>query len=305
MKEVKKMREFNLKSEKICDFLVDEQRKRIWKIELDMLEKIIQICNKYNLRYTLSGGSMLGVVRHHGFIPWDDDIDIDMLREDYERFLVIAEKELEKPYFVQYYKTEKGYYYGHAQIRNSNTTAIIKNDSYNKTFNHGIFIDIFPLDNVPDDIQEKNKIIRKIEKAKNKINKKIYDKSNNIIKNIIKQIRQKVIYKKVDIQNEIKFIDEEAQKYNNKKTEEVCALTFNPRDFCKERKWLEELVDKKFEYLDVKISKYYNEWLTRQYGDYMKIPDNKNGSTHGKVFFDTENSYIKYDKQIEKITKNL
>ena len=131
----------NLKEEEICNFIVSTKRKKIWQKELDILEKIIQICEKNNIQYSLSGGSLLGAVRHQGYIPWDDDIDIIMKRKEYNNFLNIAEKEFKYPYFIQYYKTEKNYIRGHAQIRNSETTAILENE--NDCFNKEIFNEAF------------------------------------------------------------------------------------------------------------------------------------------------------------------
>lgn len=297
------MNKLNMESEVICDFYVDEQRKKVWQVELDILEKIVDICNRHNINYTMSGGSLLGVIRHQGFIPWDDDIDIDMLREDYEKFIEIAEKELKPPYFVQYYKSEKGYYYGHAQIRNSNTTGIIKGDFMNYSFNHGIFVDIFPLDNVPDDMNLRNNIINDIAESRHRIEKKKGYKSYSRIKEIIKIIRAKVLYSKINVEEEINYMNKVSQMYNDEKTKEVCLLAW--KDISKERKWLNELDIKKFEYLNVKVTKYYDEWLKRQYGDYMQIPENKNGSMHGNVFFDTEKGYLEYKDRLKEITKKL
>ena len=79
-----------LKEEVICDFLVDEKRKKIWAIELDLLREFDRVCKKYNLKYYMWFGSLIGAIRHHGFIPWDDDLDVAMLREDYERFMEVA-----------------------------------------------------------------------------------------------------------------------------------------------------------------------------------------------------------------------
>lgn len=83
--------------ETICDFLVTKERKKIWAVLLDMLIQVDRICRKHNLKYFMAFGSLLGVVRHNGFIPWDDDIDICMPRDDYEKFIVIARNELPPP----------------------------------------------------------------------------------------------------------------------------------------------------------------------------------------------------------------
>ncbi|MDR2410347.1 MAG: LicD family protein, partial [Bacteroidales bacterium] len=138
-----------LKEEVRDNYFVSSDMKKVWYIELDILKEFIKVCNKYNLRYFADGGTLLGAIRHKGFIPWDDDIDIAMLREDYDKLVKIGPKEFKHPYFFQTPYTDKYYYQGHAKIRNSNTTGISRHE-FNKKFNRGIFIDIFPLDNIPD-----------------------------------------------------------------------------------------------------------------------------------------------------------
>ncbi len=112
------------KEEELCGFLVTEKRKRLWAISIDLLLIFDNICRKYNLNYFLSFGALLGAIRHHGIIPWDDDIDVCMPRYDYEKFLNIGKTELRNPYFLQIPGEDNGYFFSYAKIRNSNTSGI-------------------------------------------------------------------------------------------------------------------------------------------------------------------------------------
>ena len=133
-----------LKEEYICDFFVDAKRKRLWAILLDMLAEYDKVCKKYGLTYYMLYGTLLGTVRHKGFIPWDDDIDVAMPRDDYEKFIQL-DKEFSEPLFLQTPYTDKGYFYTPARIRNSNTTAVVELFKY-AGFNQGVWLSIFPLD---------------------------------------------------------------------------------------------------------------------------------------------------------------
>ena len=127
-------------------FWVDEKRKKVWAIEIDLLLEFSRICKKHNLKFFLMFGSLLGAVRHHGFIPWDDDMDVAMPRKDYDRLLQLKD-EFEFPYFLQTPYTDTGYFYAHAKLRNSNTSALDQPFLY-QNFNLGMFIDILPIDNL-------------------------------------------------------------------------------------------------------------------------------------------------------------
>lgn len=284
---------FNLESEVKCDYLISHEMKKVWNIELEMLKKLDKICKDNNIKYSLAGGSLLGAVRHKGYIPWDDDIDIMMQRNEYEKFLEIAQKQFEFPYFIQYYKTEKYYNRGHAQIRNSNTTAIINGDEYND-FNKGIFIDIFPLDNIPDSEDEKKKFLKKILKHKKKLEFFYNIRSSSKIKYYVKKIIRKIKYTFIDYNKEIEKFENLLKKYNNIETKQCGALGFRPDEFKYETQWFKEIIEVPFENMKVKIIRNYDEALKRQYNDYMKIPKDKNGSIHGKVIFNTNESYKRY-----------
>ena len=154
-------RENFLQPELRCGFEVDAFRKKIWKIELDMLEEFIALCDRHNLRWFLIAGSLIGAIRHKGFIPWDDDIDIAMFRDDYIRFLRIASKELKHPLFLQSTYTEAACPYEFAKIHNSETTAIdTVLAKQGRDINAGIFIDIFPIDGVDDSVLAKESRFR-------------------------------------------------------------------------------------------------------------------------------------------------
>lgn len=116
------------------------------KVELEMLIEFDKVCRENNLRYYLIGGTFLGAIRHKGFIPWDDDIDVAMPRSDYNKFMKMQDK-LPSYYFIQNDRSDRHYTYNFAKIRDSRTTYI-ENFYAAHRINHGVWIDIFPLDGV-------------------------------------------------------------------------------------------------------------------------------------------------------------
>ena len=135
------------KKEIRSDFLVDEKRKKVWAVELEMLEKLDEVCKNHDITYWVFYGTLLGAVRHKGFVPWDDDIDVVMFRNDYERFQTVAPHEFQEPYFFQNSYTDRRIW-ALSKIRDSRTTGIEFRGL--RDFHQGIFIDIFPLDSVTD-----------------------------------------------------------------------------------------------------------------------------------------------------------
>ena len=125
----------------------NKKLRKVQMVEVEILDEIDRICKKNNIKYFLVGGTLLGAVRHGGFIPWDDDIDLGMLREDYEKFIDICinSDELDKKYFMHSDETDSDYWLPFIKIRKNNTTfdeKVIKNCDTHK----GIYVDIFPMD---------------------------------------------------------------------------------------------------------------------------------------------------------------
>ncbi|HWT73642.1 MAG TPA: LicD family protein [Mobilitalea sp.] len=140
-----------------CVKLNEHELRKMQLLQLDMLIEFDRICNKHNIGYILDAGTLLGAVRNKGFIPWDDDIDVRMLRSEYEHFCRVVRKELDKgKYFFQNEETDPDYFWGYAKIRRNGTEFIRLGQEHLK-MKTGVFIDIFPCDGVPG-----NKMVRKI-----------------------------------------------------------------------------------------------------------------------------------------------
>lgn len=123
----------------------------------ELLKCFVEICQQLNIPYFLVCGTVLGAVKYQGFIPWDDDVDVGLLRPDYERFLKEAPAHLPENYFLQNYRTDPAFPQPYSKLRDSDTTFIETNKAH-LPINHGIYIDIFPLDGYPKDEKEQKKL---------------------------------------------------------------------------------------------------------------------------------------------------
>lgn len=144
-----------------------EELRRMQLIQVDLLKEFDRVCRLYHIKYIIASGTLLGAVRCQGFIPWDDDIDIEMLREDYEAFLKAAERELDQRMFFQDHRTDRGYPWLYGKLRMNGTSAVRVGQECLK-MHSGVFIDVFPRDPMPNSAAGKRlfefvaKICRKI-----------------------------------------------------------------------------------------------------------------------------------------------
>ena len=145
-------------------YVVSEETKKLWAVELSLFEKFKEICNKWNLTYYASDGTLLGAARHKGFIPWDDDMDFGMLWPDYKKLMEIAPKECDYPFVFQGIYSDPYSMVVGSRLRRSDTTGVTKWEYENIGPEHdlGVFIDIFPLFSVPDSEEERKNDQRKV-----------------------------------------------------------------------------------------------------------------------------------------------
>lgn len=116
--------------------------------QLEILLEFDRICKKHNIKYQLFAGSLLGAIRHKGFIPWDDDIDVCLLRKDYDKFIEVSQRELNSNYFLQTKETDENCMQSFGKIRKNGTLFVEYRTAEYTNTHQGIYIDIFPLDNV-------------------------------------------------------------------------------------------------------------------------------------------------------------
>ncbi len=249
--------------------LTDLELKQLQDIELELLIEFDRICRKHNITYTLDGGTLLGAVRHKGFIPWDDDADVAMTRGEYNKFLSVVDKELDfsKYYYHDINKTE-GYRWGYSKLRRMDSEFIRLNQEF-MPYKQGIFLDIFIYDNVPD-----NYIFRCIGNFQSFVLRKtLY----SVVGSRTASGFSKVAYKVLNLipEKNLKNIYRRYVAFRNRiDTRLVKCITWPASDKtygCK-REWFEDVIDIDFCGIKFLGSKDYNSYLKLKYGNYMNLP---------------------------------
>lgn len=291
---------------------ISEEKKRFWAVLLDLLLVFDDVCRRHDIKYFLIGGSALGAVRHRGFIPWDDDVDVGLRREDYNKLLTIARDEFKAPYFFQCFRTESGYFRTHAQLRNSETTAIVKGEMCGgkaiHSFNQGVFIDVFILDDVPDDDEKYEVFAAKLLDLRNRIAK--IEKKRVLARramsprhplSCITILKAKffVMYEKFlgkDFLHEaVSKFDSLASCWNGRGMKRCANLSLYPVQKTKMRlpvEFFDEQDRVAFESFKFPIMQSAEEYLERKYGNWREHV--VGGTIHGGLLVDLDNPYTKY-----------
>lgn len=246
------------------------------KSELNILLYLKEICDKNDLNYYLHGGTLIGALRHKGFIPWDDDIDIAMPREDYKKFLEINKSQSTK-YKALNFADNENYYYAFSKLIDIQT--YIKGN--NERTEYGVFIDIFPIDNVPQKkVQKliyfsKASIYKRILSHLNEINPK---KDNNLIKMLLRHFVRLLNYKKILV-----HFDKYIQKFPEGK--ELSTITTGAQwDISYKAEWFSQKVMVTFEGYDFPAPVGYDSLLRKYFGNYMIVPEHGKQNSHGYVY---------------------
>lgn len=257
--------------------LTKQQLKKIHCLELEILKEFDEICNKCNIPYTLAGGTLIGAIRHQGFIPWDDDIDVYVLRSDFNKIRKTFPSLLRNTnYFYQSQQTDKNYFYPFDKMR-MNGTIFEETFLSNHQIHQGVYIDIFPIDVIPDNIilstfQYLNYRVVRLALMSKYINIKARHGKKKFLASVIKSLSSKI-----DLSTLYSICEKIAEKYDydDKDYKRVRNLNSVGSDGMKETyniNSFKHLTKTKFEDCYFSISKDYDAMLKKIYGDYMKLP---------------------------------
>ncbi len=265
----------------------DNILRQVQLTQLEILTEVDKICRKHNIKYFLISGTLLGAVRHKGFIPWDDDVDIGMHRKDYDLFLEIAGRTLAKKYFCQSVYSEPDYYLPYAKVR-KNGTKYVEASIKHLNINKGVYIDVFPIDNVPD-----NALLRFIHRMELQILFRMVLEKSGIIISEDQRLSRRVAYTMLRIffkpfkkRNLLLYMDQRMKAYSGQKT--TCLTNIGSSyGYTREQRQsyiFESLSETEFEGRLFYVPVQAHEYLTGLFGDYMTPPPvDQRENRHGIV----------------------
>lgn len=289
-------------------YYVSPEMKKVWAVELDLLYEFSRICEKHQLKWFAHAGTMLGAIRHKGFIPWDDDIDVVMPRIDYEKLCGIAEKELSYPYFLQNEDSDPLFGKLFSKLINLQTTCIEYSDKDSPS-KHCIFIDVFPYDHIPDDDRVRYDYYKKLEEYFNKVNScrhivQLY--TPKMGQGWLKKAKHHVkhlVYKYMlgDRGNYLNFMKKHLDlvtKYSNCDTSCVGEILLPPLGrHAWKKEWVGSVIEMPFEMLQVFVPIGYEKCLEVAFGKDWTVPK-QIPSMHSGLVFDTDCAFEDFARRI-------
>jgi len=263
--------------------------KKAQEAQLIIMDIVHEFCVKHNIKYYIIGGTALGAKRHKGFIPWDVDIDIAMLRDDYERFLSLASSELSPLCECRYFGNTKNHISPHALIILKNSRLVFNTDKINNIHNREVYIDIMPLDKAPISLEKQKKHaqdLKRISKLKYYKHSAIYNSNTKIVailKRITRGILSIISWKYINTLQHRTMV-----RHRNEESNFVCSMAsqYSYTKQCMDISIYGEPQLVEFEnrmyYAPQQIEKY----LTRIYGDYMKLPSTEKQQEQASLIVD-------------------
>lgn len=258
--------------------LNDEELKQIQEVQKELIEEVSRICKKCGIHFNMVGGTMLGAIRHKGYIPWDDDADIGFLRTEYERFREACKKELNhEKYYMQDLRDTKGYRWGYGKLRRKGTSFIRLEQEF-MPYEQGISIDLMPFDNVPDDW-----LAKKIHFFCCFLYRKLFwsEVGSRTEKNLWIRICYKIM-RLIPVEVIIKSYQQFIDAGQKKRTKLVRILTFpTPKGiYGYERRWYTQLTKYQFDEMILPGARDYDGYLKVKYGNYMELPPIEKRKVH-------------------------
>ena len=291
-----------LEEEVRCDYFISAEQKRVWAIEMDMLKKLLDVCKRHDIQMFAYAGTLIGAVRHKGFVPWDDDMDFFLTRENFEKLKKVAKDEFKEPYFFQNARTDKQFFIGYSRLRNSDSTGILKWEK-SLDYNNGIYIDIFVMDAF---INDRKLVANQRRKAKllGKLAEHYYAPYNtrNTLQKIVLFIFKHTFAKIVPYDLLINLYDKQLRKYEGQT--DMYAMLTHDDSFVNyfDKDDISETIYMDFEDIKMPVPKGYDKMLRTQFGDYMSFPPvESRGNWHeDNITYDPDTPYKEYIKNHEK-----
>ncbi len=266
----------------------EKELRKVQVLQLEMAKEVKRICEKYGIAYFLDAGSMLGAVRHKGFIPWDDDLDIGFLKEDYDKFVNVAKSELNEKYYLHDSSTDDGYGLVFGKIRLKGT-RFVENMSEKSSSAKEIYIDLFPYDNRAENERDATKEAAQFRLLTHllMIKCKMYVWRGQGVKKWVKFLPFRILAMFYTKQGLRKKIDSLTTKHALEHTTEVYIHDGTAAYYWHfPRYLLEQLTDMEFEGELFPIPQDYDRFLTIAYGDYMELPPESKRKTHNIIELD-------------------